>query len=214
MCGLCNRKTFGKSVTRDFASTVSSPHIVVENIRCTNWYCDFNTAAWPPPSSSLVSGTNVCGDQLCTDKNNCYLEYKTYFCCFVTGANVGLYYITVEPESVALPTTPPYSAQCYLVETLSNREVLICLREGLEARHFSLLASSDVTLAFACLVGNDEYDLTVDGDDNKLKLTVTVSRRGGEYSPQVYKVSYMSCLSLVYWHRFRHRYDKKESGEN
>ena len=196
-CFLCRTKYNAKRLS-DFSEvkSVRPPRFINVKRCCGYWYCSF--------SDKNVILTNysdrinqTCGDQLC-ESENCKLTVRKVDCCFNSEHK---YIPEVEeytPEKVV--SALPHSVDCFLDPCLTAPEVGRVLYNVLESKDFRVFGAGR-RMEFE----NEMYVFEIDGDEDQIKLTVTVSRKSGERCPQVYSGSFNRFLAFAFW---------KEQGKN
>ena len=161
----------------------------VEFNRCGYWYCDFNDKNVNLANfANRIGGT--CGDQLC-ESNTCKLSVHQIDCCFGREQNV---VVGVEIKTEVARREWPHSIDCYVDPCLTAPEVGRVLYSVLRSKDFRTLgAGRQLELE------NETYEFKVQGDVDQITLTVSVSRKSGEFCPQIYHGSFNRFLAFAFW---------------
>lgn len=199
-CFMCGRFYPGvKSKTVHSSDCQPASQDVVVNKRCGYWYCEFNNKSIDL-SRRIDRIEKTCGDPFC-ETQKCNLTSRVIDCCFSrehTRIRV------IELEEAPIELVPPHSVDCYLVPCLTAPEIGEMLFDNLETADFRTFGNGG-TVRFQ----DEFYKYLVKGDVDRIKLTVTVIRRGGDVYPQMYEGSYCRFLAFSFWkaHRASTRVD-------
>ena len=195
-CFLCHRNYQGVLLESSIDLTLVKHYRIVINLKCTYWYCNFTA-----PQDVLFSqniGRN-CGDQLCR-RSRCQVVREIVDCCF--NFNQEQWY-RIEKTPVVnsiLPSNVPFTIDCYVIPTLSPRDLIDCLRKSMTLNQVKSLGTNS-SLRFE----NTQYCIRVLGDADRIRVKIVVRRKGGDRCPQTYFASFAALLSLVFWADYAYR---------
>ena len=195
-CFLCHRDYQGVLLDSSIDLTLVKHYRIAINVKCAYWYCNFMVE-----QDALISSgvRRNCGDQLCK-RSCCQVVREIVDCCFNLNQEKWYRIEKTAPVAKSALLNVPFSIDCYVIPTLSPRDLVDCLRRSLTLTQVKCLGTN-TSLKFE----NTQYYIRVIGDADRIRVKIVVKRKGGDRCPQTYFASFASLLSLVFWTDYTYR---------